>query len=250
MSELTRLEIKDIIANLGPGAEPEVITKLQAMLDRNSGGSVFRPQVGTDELRGTSSMRDIVQQGVRAQNEVRQREFDDHMAQERAESSLSIVPDQGVANGADEVPEAWRQLARADFPHTMTNDETSEVRFVVSDEDIQTINLQRATAFAAAKTMADARKGHTLIDFVETPAKPPALRLAVGQKNAQGDTCVKINEHGQSVMQCVRSGHGYLEDGSSVTPGCPQCFGGSGSGLGGRQVEPTMDSDDSRVEAF
>lgn len=239
--DLSRLEIKDILANLGPDAEPEVVAKLQDVLDWNN---------SANEKRGRSSMAPMPallreRELLRASNERYGTELvgvlpngePAHVLVELIPNSLSI-----------EVPEAWRQLARADFPHTMKHDETGETRYVVSDDDIVTINAQRATAFAVAQKVADARRGHTIHDFVETPAKPPAARVPVGGKNAQGDACGKIDAAGQSVFQC-RNGHGYIEEGS-VTVGCPQCFGGGGSGLGGRPIEATMDVDDPRVESF
>lgn len=220
--ELSRLEIKDILANLMDSAEPEVVEKLRAAIGTNG-----KPKLA---LHGPHYVAEFV--GTLPNGDP-------------AHVVVEVLEPNKVHYQSDD---AWRPLTRADYPHTMRHEQTGEERYVVSDEDIVTINAQRATAFEAAQKMADARKGHTLIDFVETPTRPPAARVAVGGANVQGDRCVKSNEAGQSVFQC-KNGHGYVEEGS-VTPGCPQCFGGSGSGLGGRQVEATMDADDPRVEAF
>jgi len=232
--DLSRLEIKDILANLGPDAEPEVIAKLQDVLDWNNSAN------GTVPVRVKHAY--VPSRRYRADA--------DYYADSTAPTAAAFYAEQAKNDPVENSLsiEVTRPLSRADFPHTMKHNETGETRYVVSDDDIATINTQRATAFAAAQKVADARQGHTIHDFVETPAKPPAARVPVGGKNAQGDTCGKINEAGQSVFQC-RNGHGYVEEGS-VTVGCPQCFGGGGSGLGGRPIEATMDVDDPRVESF
>jgi hypothetical protein len=205
--ELSRLELKELIANLGPNCEPEVREKLEAALGQKVATTIAVPGTGqsVQVLREPSSMDDL-------RDIVRQK------AQEAED-------------------EIFRPLTRErDFP-----------KGTISDEELDTINTARRTAWENAKRVAEARKNITVVDaYTEIPPKPSSGRVAIGAVNRVGDKCAKINELGQSVFVC-RNGHGYIEE-ESVTDGCPRCWAGATEGGGVARVQ--MDDEDSHVESF
>ena len=213
--ELSRLEIKELLANLGPECEPEVRDKLTEAL-----GFTTKTHVATPSVPVALDVRSPLTSLGELRDAVRQKALE-------AEEDI------------------FRPLTRErDFPNTAPG------ATPITDEEIEAINVQRMDAGRQAAIGRAAREGRTIIDMAEIPVAPRSGHVAVGATNRVGDTCVKLNHAGQSVFQC-KNGHGYIEEGS-VTSGCPRCWAGASSGGDSEPQEAriTMDVDNPNAETF
>jgi hypothetical protein len=212
--QLTRLEIKDILANLGPDAEPEVRAKLQAMLGVPSSpiASAVPPPPTPDTVQAPFH-----------------------------EGSKPPKPDGPVLMTWDDIPPGLRWI------EGKSKNEDRDKLFAQSDLD--QINNERVMSWNAMQKMKAAVSYEPFIHPLIDP-RAGTFNVAVGERNRAGDPCVLLAADGTSVFQCPE-GHGYVSNNPAV-PGCTECavHGNLTSqreeaGVGGRRDPGAIEGEDS-----
>jgi hypothetical protein len=198
MVTLSGPEVRDILANVGPGLDPGVRLRLEsgitgappgAIPTRKSGVAItirdpadveppakFPP--GTPEL-DIADIRASLTQGGTGRAVLGPKERAKGFTQEDIDN---------INAAADAALEAQNRLRANYVP-------------IVGEKNASNLNA----AFAEP----------------DLPATPQAPKVVPGEKNQWGDQCARLDAAGEPVYAC-RNGHGYIFN--RTVPGCPQCF--------------------------
>jgi hypothetical protein len=209
--DFTRLEIRDILANIDQEAvDPEVLAKLQE-------GAAKSRLVGP--VRRTAHLLD---------SEFRPTTLPPGNHNATLDAVTMPEHDTGYAVLTDRlIKDGWTQedidRINADKEKGRElNERLAAIKPIVGEENASNI----AASFAGP----------------DIPPAPPPPSAALGQRNQYGDLCAAITKDGQSAFQCKDCGKGYTYN-RNVGGGCPFCF-LNGGGSSRRESE----DDEGRVE--
>jgi hypothetical protein len=184
---LSRLEIKDILENTGPGLDPELLAKLRAGANAVSLMGGTSVQNAPDTLKFPPGVRTV---GLATTHVLEHPEGTGRaVLTPKLEAKGFTQEDIDAINAAADAAREAQESLKANY------------KPIVGEKNANNINA----AFAEP-------------DIPPAPVQPPVVP---GQKNIYGDTCAKFDHAGQPVYACQR-GHGYLLNRS--VPGCPTCF--------------------------
>lgn len=203
--QLSRLEWKEILRNLGPECEPDVRVKIEDYL--------LQPVVVTrtaDDVERLSTLQTSI-------NEVRGR------------SSLATDLPRIAAERNEHVARVEATVAQSDGPAYLKQDEIEAHQALAKSrgqeflqEHVDAINAERRITWETQQKLKGAISYEPFVK-PQMPAGAGLERVAVGAHNSLGEKCIAVDAESQCSTYVCRNGHAYVNNNPNIR-GCTECF--------------------------